>query len=226
MASHLAPPAVVAKRVANMASHHAPLVVVVTRASNVDSPSRHFDLLCHVHCQLGVIAARLRVLYEGPGSPTSLFGRHRHSRFLWPSSSSMSIDINAKLSAMEGDPVTDPTDYRSFVGALQYLTFTRLDISYDVQQICRHMHNPHEPQLYRPQANYASECLTIDKYKLRTRSKDSAHLEKCCTRKQPGQFKAAQSELPPNFMGPKVGLYGQLNQVDHSPFQELDVNER
>lgn len=57
------------------------------------------------------------------------------------------VDTNAKLSAIVGAPVADPTDYRSLVGALQYLSFTRPSISYAVQQICLHMHDPHEPHL-------------------------------------------------------------------------------
>ena len=47
-----------------------------------------------------------------------------------------SADIGAKLSA-DGDPVPDPTFYRSLTGALQYATLTRPDISYSVQQIGR-----------------------------------------------------------------------------------------
>jgi hypothetical protein len=42
------------------------------------------------------------------------------------------VDTQAKLSATLGDPVADPTTYRSFAGALQYLTFTRLDLTYAV----------------------------------------------------------------------------------------------
>jgi hypothetical protein len=38
-------------------------------------------------------------------------------------------------------------DYRSIVGALQYLIFTRPDIAYAVQQVCLHMHDPREPHL-------------------------------------------------------------------------------
>jgi hypothetical protein len=52
-----------------------------------------------------------------------------------------------KLSATLGDPVADPTAYRSLAGALQYLTFTRPDLTYVVQQICLHMHDPRESHL-------------------------------------------------------------------------------
>jgi hypothetical protein len=52
------------------------------------------------------------------------------------------VDKQAKLSEAIGDPVADPTGYRSLAGALQYLTFTRPDISYAVQQVCLHMHDP------------------------------------------------------------------------------------
>ena len=57
------------------------------------------------------------------------------------------VDTQAKLSAALGDPVTDPTAYRSLAGALQYLTFTRPDLTYVVQQVCLHMHDPREPHL-------------------------------------------------------------------------------
>ncbi|KAL8157644.1 hypothetical protein AgCh_002375 [Apium graveolens] len=52
------------------------------------------------------------------------------------------VDANAKLSADSGDPFHDPALYRSLAGALQYLTFTRPDITYAVQQICMHIHDP------------------------------------------------------------------------------------
>ncbi|XP_071713628.1 uncharacterized mitochondrial protein AtMg00810-like [Rutidosis leptorrhynchoides] len=54
------------------------------------------------------------------------------------------VDTNSKLGAKAGAIYSDPTFFRSMAGALQYLTFTRPDISYAVQQICLHMHAPHE----------------------------------------------------------------------------------
>ncbi|XP_021992156.1 uncharacterized mitochondrial protein AtMg00810-like [Helianthus annuus] len=52
------------------------------------------------------------------------------------------VDTHAKLSANSSEPFHDPTLYRSLAEALQYLTFTRPDITYAVQQICMHMHAP------------------------------------------------------------------------------------
>ncbi|GKB69017.1 ribonuclease H-like domain-containing protein [Tanacetum coccineum] len=54
------------------------------------------------------------------------------------------IDTESKLGS-DGDPVSNPTLYRSLAGSLQYLTFTRPDISYAVQQVCLYMHDPREP---------------------------------------------------------------------------------
>ena len=62
---------------------------------------------------------------------------------------STSVDTHAKLSA-DGVPVADLTQFRSIAGALQYLTFTRPDIAYVVQQICLHMHDPRESLIWPP----------------------------------------------------------------------------
>ena len=47
-------------------------------------------------------------------------------------SSPTPVDTKAKLSASSGNSYHDPTEYQSLAGALQYLTFTRPDISYVV----------------------------------------------------------------------------------------------
>lgn len=44
-----------------------------------------------------------------------------------------------KLLKDEGPPFTDVKTYRSLVGYLQYLTFTRLDIAYSVNSVCQFM---------------------------------------------------------------------------------------
>ncbi|KAK4370479.1 hypothetical protein RND71_009954 [Anisodus tanguticus] len=54
------------------------------------------------------------------------------------------VDSKSKLSANDGAPVSDPTLYRSLAGALHYLTFTRPDIAYAVQQVCLFIHDPRE----------------------------------------------------------------------------------
>ena len=58
------------------------------------------------------------------------------------------VDTGSKLSAASGPPLKDPTSYRSLARALEYLTFTRPDISYAVQQVCLFMHDPREPHMH------------------------------------------------------------------------------
>jgi hypothetical protein len=57
------------------------------------------------------------------------------------------VDLQAKLAGDLGPPVHDASQFQRIVGALQYLTFTRPDIAYAVQQICLRMHDPQEPHL-------------------------------------------------------------------------------
>jgi hypothetical protein len=40
-----------------------------------------------------------------------------------------------------------PSEYQSLTGALQYLTLTRPDLAYVVQQVCLFIHDPWEPHL-------------------------------------------------------------------------------
>jgi hypothetical protein len=57
------------------------------------------------------------------------------------------VELQAMLAGDSGPPVEDVSQFQSIAGALQYLTFTRPDITYAVQQICLHMHDPREPHL-------------------------------------------------------------------------------
>jgi histone deacetylase 1/2 len=49
-----------------------------------------------------------------------------------------------KLSITDGDRLApdDATRYKSVVGALQYLTLTRPDISFSVNKVCQFLHTP------------------------------------------------------------------------------------
>jgi histone deacetylase 1/2 len=54
------------------------------------------------------------------------------------------LSASEKLSATEGTSLRaeDSTKYISLVGALQYLTLTRPDISYAVNKVCQYLHAP------------------------------------------------------------------------------------
>ena len=52
------------------------------------------------------------------------------------------------MSLHDGELLADPTDYRSMVGALQYLTMTRPDIAYDVHMVSQFMHAPRTSHLH------------------------------------------------------------------------------
>ncbi|GKA86600.1 ribonuclease H-like domain-containing protein [Tanacetum coccineum] len=62
----------------------------------------------------------------------------------------------------DGDMVSDSTLYCSLEGGLRYLTFTRPDISYAVQQICLHMHDPREPHFGALKGLFVCSCLLLD----------------------------------------------------------------
>lgn len=47
-----------------------------------------------------------------------------------------------RLLPHDGVALSDPTEYRSMVGALQYLTFTCPDLAFSVHQLCQFMSNP------------------------------------------------------------------------------------
>ena len=47
-----------------------------------------------------------------------------------------------RLLKEDGEPYSNPTLFRSVVGALQYLTFTRPDIAFSTHQVCQFMQNP------------------------------------------------------------------------------------
>ncbi|KAG8501842.1 hypothetical protein CXB51_004605 [Gossypium anomalum] len=50
--------------------------------------------------------------------------------------------VSSSLSKDDGDRLSDPTEYKSLAGALQYVVLTRSDIAYAVNRICQFMHTP------------------------------------------------------------------------------------
>ncbi|XP_038885889.1 uncharacterized mitochondrial protein AtMg00810-like [Benincasa hispida] len=50
--------------------------------------------------------------------------------------------VGASLSLTDGQSLDNPSEYRSLVGALQYCTLTRPNISFSVNKLCQFMHAP------------------------------------------------------------------------------------
>jgi hypothetical protein len=57
------------------------------------------------------------------------------------------IDLQVKLTVDSRSPVQDTSQFCSITRALQYLTLTQPNITYTIQQICLHMHDPWELHL-------------------------------------------------------------------------------
>lgn len=55
--------------------------------------------------------------------------------------------LHAGCSSISSGRRTKSTEFHNLADALQYITFTRPDISYALQQVCLHMHDPWEPHL-------------------------------------------------------------------------------
>ena len=57
------------------------------------------------------------------------------------------MEVNVKYQSEEGDLLFDPTVFRQLVGNLNYLTITRPNISFAVQQVSQFMQTPHHLHL-------------------------------------------------------------------------------
>ncbi|KAB2629181.1 hypothetical protein D8674_033976 [Pyrus ussuriensis x Pyrus communis] len=76
------------------------------------------------------------------GVEVTYSGEHMH---LTQSKYALDLLERTKFTAVkpyDGDPYSHPEQYRMVVGALQYLTITRPDLSYAVNQVCQFMHMP------------------------------------------------------------------------------------
>nr|GFA54432.1 hypothetical protein [Tanacetum cinerariifolium] len=82
--------------------------------------------------------------FADPNKPNYRIIASIHSEFAITDFGSLNYFLESKLGS-DGDPVNDPTLYRNLAGALQYLTFTRPNLSYAVQHVCLYMHDPRDP---------------------------------------------------------------------------------
>lgn len=53
--------------------------------------------------------------------------------------------MTGSLTALDGALLEDPSLYRSVVGSLQYLSFTRPDLAFAVNRMCQYMHSSRVP---------------------------------------------------------------------------------
>ncbi|KAL6293121.1 hypothetical protein ACE6H2_001263 [Prunus campanulata] len=60
-------------------------------------------------------------------------------------SAGIHVNQSKYATVLDGVPLSDPALYRSLVGGLQYLTFSRPDIAFAVNTLCQFMHTPTEP---------------------------------------------------------------------------------
>lgn len=66
------------------------------------------------------------------------------------------------LSKRDGDLLSDPTEYRSLAGALQYVVLTRPDIAYTVNHIFQFMHSPTTLHMVALKHILRYLCSTLD----------------------------------------------------------------
>ncbi|CAL1375244.1 unnamed protein product [Linum trigynum] len=57
------------------------------------------------------------------------------------------IDYKLKLSAKQGEPLPNPEVYKRLVGRLHYLTITRPDLTFAIQQLCQYQKDPYSEHL-------------------------------------------------------------------------------
>jgi hypothetical protein len=89
---------------------------------------------------------------------------HASHQLPWLSviSSLTPIHTQDKLFDTNGDLLLGATKYMTLVGALLYLTLMHLEISYVVQQICLHMHDPYTPHIALVKRVLSYVCGTLE----------------------------------------------------------------
>jgi len=107
----------------------------------VKSLSAHFHMkdLGDLHYFLGIQVTRTSagLLLSQSKYATDLLHRAQMG-----ACKSAATPLATKVTNVADTPLSDVTGYRSIVGALQYLTLTRPDISFAVNSVCQYMHCP------------------------------------------------------------------------------------
>ncbi|XP_062075949.1 uncharacterized mitochondrial protein AtMg00810-like [Humulus lupulus] len=82
-------------------------------------------------------------LHYFPGIEVSRSANDLHLSQAKYNSKSLATSIAlGTLSLHNGEPLTDPIEYRSLIEALQYCTLTMLDLSFAVNKLCQFIHSP------------------------------------------------------------------------------------
>lgn len=68
---------------------------------------------------------------------------------------------SALEAALLGEPIPDITTYRSMVGGLQYLTLTRPDLAFALNQVCQYMHAPRASHLQAGIFRYINGSINL-----------------------------------------------------------------
>ncbi|XP_062093601.1 uncharacterized mitochondrial protein AtMg00810-like [Humulus lupulus] len=72
----------------------------------------------------------------------------QESGYIGAKTASTPMEPNIKLSKDEGQPISDPTVFRSIIGKLIYITITWLNINYVVNRLIQFLQDPRQQHLY------------------------------------------------------------------------------
>nr|AAK53852.1 Putative retroelement [Oryza sativa Japonica Group] len=84
------------------------------------------------------------IIASSSNSATDTLLKNLNQEFALKDLGELHYFLGIELSAHEGTPLgpVDSTRYRNLVGALQYLTLTRPDLSFSVNKVCQYLHAP------------------------------------------------------------------------------------
>ncbi|CAL2253697.1 unnamed protein product [Prunus armeniaca] len=111
------------------------------------APQAWFDKFSYYLLQLGFQESKFTYVGDSMHLTQSKYTLDllQCTKFLDAKPISTPVSSGQKLSAYDGKPHANPETYRSIVGALQYLTITRPDLSYAVNQVSQFIHSLKTP---------------------------------------------------------------------------------